>query len=406
MATLPATPALRREQIRLQVALITPLMQVKGQAAPETIAAAERARLLISEAEARSEALDDPLLLFSVLYGFWVAAHAAFKGNVMRELATQFLTLAEKRGATVPLLVGHRLMGSSLTLTGDIQKGRAHYDQAVMLYDAAAHRSLVTRFGQDLGVANLSFRSLALGLLGYPSAAQSDYNDAIRYAREIGHPASLMLALIYKNLLEVFLTGDYQSAMTSINEVVSLAETSGALMWKVAATYCRGYVYSLTGKPFDGLPLIETNVAIWKSAGAKMFGPLLSGYTGRAYLNAGKFDAARQSIQEAMTAIETTGERWIEAEVNRVAGEIEAKSSEQDALKAEAHFQTALRIARQQQAKSWELRAATSLARLWRDQGKVLQARELLAPVYGWFSEGFDTRDLKEAKALLQELAA
>ena len=131
MATLPATPALRREQIKLQVALITPLMQVKGHAAPETIAAAERAHLLISEAEARGETLEDPLLLFSVLYGFWVTAHAAFKGNVMRELATQFLTLAEKQGATVPLLVGHRLMGSSLTLTGDIQKGRAHYDQAV-----------------------------------------------------------------------------------------------------------------------------------------------------------------------------------------------------------------------------------------------------------------------------------
>ena len=132
IATLPATPALCREQIRLQVALITPLMQVKGHAAPETIAAAERARILISEAEARGEALEDPLLLFSVLYGFWVTAHAAFRGNVMRELATQFLTLAEKQGATVPLLVGHRLMGSSLTLTGDIQKGRTHYDQAVL----------------------------------------------------------------------------------------------------------------------------------------------------------------------------------------------------------------------------------------------------------------------------------
>jgi hypothetical protein len=142
----------------------------------------------------------------------------------MRELATQFLTLAEKQKATVPLLVGHRLMGSSLTLTGDIQKGRAHYDQAVTLYDAAAHRSLVTRFGQDLEVANLSFRSLALWLLGYPLAAQSDNNEAIRYAREIGHPASLILALTYKNLVEVFLTGDYPSAITSINEVVSLAE--------------------------------------------------------------------------------------------------------------------------------------------------------------------------------------
>jgi hypothetical protein len=224
MATLPATPALRREQIRLRVALITPLMQVKGHAAPETVAAAERAHLLISEAEERGETLDDPLLLFSVLYGFWVAAHASFKGNVMRELATQFLTLANKQGATVPLMVGHRLMGSSLTLIGDIQNGRAHYDQAVTLYDGAAHRSLVTRFGQDLRVTNLSFRSVPLWLLGYPSAAQNDSEEAIRYAREIGHPASLMLALTYKNVLEVFLTGDYQSANTSINEVISLAE--------------------------------------------------------------------------------------------------------------------------------------------------------------------------------------
>jgi predicted ATPase len=346
MATLPATPALRREQIRLQVALITPLMQVKGQAAPETIAAAERARLLISEAEARGEALEDPLLLFSVLYGFWVAAHAAFKGNVMRELSTQFLTLAEKQKATVPLLVGHRLMGSSFTLTGDIQKGRAHYDQAVTLYDAAAHRSLVTRFGQDLKVANLSFRSLALWLLGYPLAAQSDNNEAIRYAREIGHPASLILALTYKNLVEVFLTGDYPSAITSINEVVSLAEKSGALMWKAAATFIGGYATALTGKPLDGLPLIETNVAVWQSAGAKMFGPLLLAYTARAYLDAGKFDAARQSIQGAMTAIQTTGERWVEAEVNRVAGEIAARSLDPDTINAEAHFRRSVSAAR------------------------------------------------------------
>ena len=406
MATLPATPALCREQIRLQVALITPLMQVKGHAAPETIAAAERARFLISEAEARDEALEDPLLLFSVLYGFWVSAHAAFKGNVMRELAAQFLTLAEKQEATMPLLVGHRLMGSSLTLTGDIQKGRAHYDQAVALYDAAAHRSLMTRFGQDLGVANLSFRSLALWLLGYPSAAQSDFNDAIRYAREIGHPASLILALIYKNLLEVFLTGEYQSAITSINEVVSLAEKSGALMWKVAATFSRGYVYALTGKPLEGLPLIETNVAVWQSAGAKMFRPLFSSYTARAYLDAGNFDAARQAIQDAMTTIQTTGERWIEAEVNRVAGEIALLSPEPEKAKAEGYFDRALEIARKQQAKSWELRAAMSMARLWRGQGKPQQARELLAPVYGWFTEGFDTLDLKEAKALLEELAS
>ena len=155
IAALPATPALRREQIKLQVALITPLMHVKGYAAPETKAAAERARLLIEQAEALGEPPEDPLLLFSVLYGFWAANYVAFNGDVMRELAAQFLALAEKQGATVPLMIGHRLMGVSLLCTGDIAEGRAHYDQAIALYDPAEHRPLATRFGQDIRVVDL-----------------------------------------------------------------------------------------------------------------------------------------------------------------------------------------------------------------------------------------------------------
>ena len=195
IAALPATPALRREQIKLQVALITPLMHVKGYAAPETKAAVERARLLIEQAEALGEPPEDPLLLFSVLYGFWVANFVAFNGDVMRELAAQFLALAEKQGATVPLMVGHRLMGMSLLFTGDIAEGRAHYDQAIALYDPAEHRPLATRFGQDIGVSILSFRSLALWLLGYPEAALADAEHALKDAREIGQAATLMYAL-------------------------------------------------------------------------------------------------------------------------------------------------------------------------------------------------------------------
>ena len=132
---------------------------------------------------------------------------------------------------------------------------------------------------------------------------------------------------------------------------------------------------------------------------------LYSSYLARAYAELGQFDDAWRCIGEAMTAVETTKERWCEAEVDRMAGEIALKSPQPDATKAETYFERALAVARQQQAKSWELRAAMSMARLWRDQGKVQQARELLAPVYGWFTEGFDTRDLKEAKALLEELA-
>ena len=145
-------PALRREQIRLQVVIITPLMYVKGYVAPETQAAVERARLLIEQAEALGEPPEDPLLLFSVLYGFWTASHVAFDGDKMRKLAAQFLALAEKQGTIAPLMVGHRLMGMSLVQTGDISEGRAHFDQAIALYDPTQHRPLATRFGGNFGV--------------------------------------------------------------------------------------------------------------------------------------------------------------------------------------------------------------------------------------------------------------
>jgi class 3 adenylate cyclase/tetratricopeptide (TPR) repeat protein len=195
IATLPGTSALRREQIKLQVALITPLSHVKGYGAAETKAAAEQARLLIEQAEALGESSEDPLLLFSVLYAFWVANFVAFNGDVMRELAAQFLALAEKHGATVPLIVGHRVMGITLMETGDVAQSRTHYNQAIALYDPAAHRPLATRFGQDLRVAPLSYGSRALWLLGYPEAALADSDQAIRNAREIGQAATLMYAL-------------------------------------------------------------------------------------------------------------------------------------------------------------------------------------------------------------------
>jgi class 3 adenylate cyclase len=195
IATLPATAALRREEIGIQVALITPLIHIKGYAAPETAAAVERARLLIEQAEALGEAPEDPLLLFSVLYGFWVVSFVAFNGDVMRDLATQFLALAEKHGATVPRLIGHRLMGSSLLFTGDIADGRGHYDQAIALYDPAEHRALAMRFGQDSRVSVFAYRSSALWLLGNPDAALADVDRGYGDAREIGQTASLLHAL-------------------------------------------------------------------------------------------------------------------------------------------------------------------------------------------------------------------
>ncbi len=403
--SLPATPELRREQIKLQVALITPLIHVKGWAAPETKAAAERARLLIEQAEARGEPSEDPLLLFSVLYIFWAVNYLAFNGDAMRELAAQFLTLAEKQGAmTGPLMIGHRLMGNSLFLTGDLTEGRAHFDQALALYDPAEHRVLAARFSQDIRVAILCNRSWALWLLGYPDAALADVDHALEDAREIGQAATLLYALLHVSVTDIH-CGNYATATAVLDELTALAGEKGALFWNVHGTAQQGCLFSLTGKDSDAIKMLTSGFIAIRSTGTTCWMPLYSSNLARAYVELGKFDDAWRCIREAITAVETTKERWCEAEVNRIAGEVALLSPERDATKAEAYFESALAVARQQQAKSWELRAAMSLARLWRDHGKPEQARELLAPVYGWFTEGFDTRDLKDAKALLEELA-
>jgi class 3 adenylate cyclase/predicted ATPase len=403
IATLPSTAALRREQIKLQVALITPLNHVKGYAAAETKMAAEQARSLIEQAEALGEPLEDPLLLFSVLYSFWVARFVAFNGKVMRELAAHFLTLAEKQGAAVPLMVGHRNMGVSLLHTGDIQEARVHIDRAIALYDPAKHRQLATRFGQDVRVALLFYRSLALWPLGYPEGALAEADRAISDAREINQAASLMAALTLTSLSQIH-CGSYARANAQLDEVITLANETGALFWKVGGMLVQGCLFAIAGKASDAVRVITSGLSAWRATGTTVWVPTYLSYLTRAYAELGQFDEASRCISEAIVAVQTTNESWYEAEVHRIAGEIALMSPKRDAAKAEACLERALAVARQQQAKSWELRAATSMARLWRDKGKPHQARELLAPVYGWFTEGFDTLDLKQAKALLAEL--
>jgi class 3 adenylate cyclase/predicted ATPase len=405
IATLSATPALRREEIKLQVALITPLLHVRGYAAPETRAAVERARLLIQQAEGLGEAPEDSLLLFSVLYGFWVANLVAFNGDVMRELGVQFLALANKQAATGPLMMAHRLMGLSLLHTGEIADGRAHLDRAITLYDPAEHRPLATRFGQDIGAATLSWKSLAFWLLGYPQAALADSEHALKVGREIGHSATLMYVLNFSAWTHI-LCGNYAAANALVDEFNGLKDQTGSLFWGAWGMMQRGCLLALTGKVSDAVQTITRGLSAMRSTRTTMWMPLWLSYLTRANAEIGQFDDAKRCIGEAMAAVETAKERWCEAEVNRIAGKIALLSPEPDPARAEQYFERALAVARAQQAKSWELRAAISMVRLWRDQGRRDEARDLLAPLYGWFTEGFDTRDLKEAKVLLDELHA
>jgi predicted ATPase len=180
---------------------------------------------------------------------------------------------------------------------------------------------------------------------------------------------------------------------------------TAASQWKALAVISQGCALALTGNASDAVQILTSGIAALRSTGATWGVSFYLSCLARAYADLGQFDDAWRCIGEAMTAVETTKEKWCEADIHRIAGEIVLLSPELNAAKAEAYFERALAVARKQQAKSWELRAAMSMARLLRDQGKWAEARDLLAPVYGWFTEGFDTLDLKEAKALLGELA-
>ena len=360
---------------------------------------------MIEKAEARGEPPDDALLLFSVLYGFWGANLVAFNGGTVRDLAAQFLSLAERQGATIPLLLGHRIMGYSLLMLGDFVQARKHFDEAIARYDQAEHGPLATRFGQDAGVSILSGRSWALWDLGYPEAALTDADHALKSARAIGDAATSIFALAHAQGTHS-LRGSYSTAMVLVEELVALAGEKHALFWKQLGMLMKGSLLASTGKFSDAVELMTSGIKVYRETGAILNLPLY--LSGLAIANAelGQFREAWRCIGEAINSMETAQQRITAAELNRIAGEIALKSPERDTAKAEMYFERALAESRQQQAKSWELRASMSLARLWRDQGKVSEARELLAPVYGWFTEGFDTCDLKEAKALLEELAS
>jgi predicted ATPase len=404
IASLPGTPSLRREEIKVRVGFAHALMHTKGYAASETKDALEKARVSIEHVEALGEVAEDPMAIFTILHGVWVTNYAAFNGDAARYLATQFLTLARRQAETLPLAIGHRLMGGSLLPRGDITEGRAHFDRAIELYDPPKHRPLLSGFRVDVGVAALSSRAIGLWLLGYPVAAHADIDCALRGAREIRNAVTLMFALIFNSIVNT-LRGDFVEARARADELVALAIEKRTVYWKAAGTMGKCLVDVNTGRSSDAATPFRSAIAAYRATGATLHAPLFLSELGSGFAQLRQFDEARRCIDEAMSMSDASGERWFIAETHRIAGEIELLAPERDATKAEGHFERALEVARAQQARSWELRAATSLARLWCDQGRRAEAHDLLAPVYGWFSEGFDTLDLKEAKVLLEELA-
>jgi predicted ATPase len=242
-------------------------------------------------------------------------------------------------------------------------------------------------------------------MLGYPEAALADAVQAMSHSRAIGHAVTLINTLCLSGRTNIY-CGNYTTARAELTEGIALSGEKSAMFWKAQATASLGVLSALIGEPVDAVSMIGAGIAMWRSTGATASVPFFQSYLAKAHAILGQFDDAQHHIDQAMATIESTGERVWAAEVRRLAGEVALLSPRRDATEAQTHFECALSLARYQQAKSWELRAAMSMARLWRDQGEVRRARELLAPVHDWFTEGFDTLDLKEAKALLAELAS
>ena len=305
IATLPATPALRREQIKLQIELSNALIHTKGHASPETQGSFDRARAFIEEAEGLGEPPEDPLVLFSVLYGFWVRSRMAFKGDMACELAEQFHRLARKQNSTVPSMIGHMLMGISLVLVGSLTDGRKHLDQVIGLYDAAEHRRLATRFGHDVRMSALCWRALAAWMLGYPDAALADAEHALKDAHEIDHAATSMFALSHTSLAFIH-SGNRDAARALTNELIALAEEIGSLYWKSYGALLQGALFALKGDASGAVATATPAIRAVRSTGATAYAPWYLSYLARAYAELAQFDDAWRSIGEAMTAVETT----------------------------------------------------------------------------------------------------
>jgi tetratricopeptide (TPR) repeat protein len=407
IASLPTTPALRREEIKLYAALRHALVHIKGYAAPETNAAMERARLLFEQGEQLGEPSDDPQQLFSLLNALWSANVVAFKVDEASKLADEFLARANKQDALGPIMNGHRLVGTTLLARGNIAEGRTHLDRGVTLCNVIDRDPQSMHLSADVRPVILGFRSVALWSLGFPEAALLDADCALREARKNAQAGTLMHVLSWTSVVFIF-CGVYSVADSRIDELITLANEKSAAQWKALGMLARG-MCMVARQPLEAMLLLSPNISAYRSTGSSFVLPSYLSCLAMAYAQLGQFKDAHRAICEALDQIESSGERWYESEVNRLAGEIalklaESKSTEPRAAAAESYFKRALTVARDQQAKSWELRAAMSMACLWRDLGKQDEAGDLLAPVYSWFSEGFETLDVREANVLLNAL--
>jgi predicted ATPase len=351
-----------------------------------------------------SEQLGDTAALIPVLGALSTYHQTAGDYAAMRWTSEDLLRIGEQQGDKAALLVGSRSMGLCLYHLGEFGSARASFERALDLYAPEAHDTLVTVTSFDVRTGALSYLSMICSIEGQPEQAASFSEQGLTVSRNLRNPFNRVFSLNYAAVSKLLRRLE-RAADEPLDEQLSLALEHGFPVWLATANIMRGYVLAGQGEMGVGLALARKGWADWTATGSRYHATYYLGLLAQTCERAGQIDEALDLVDMALESAGRMGERWFEAELRRVQGDWLGVHRRDAQQQAEACFHRALAVAREQRARLWELRAAMSLARLWRDQGKVQQARELLAPVYGWFTEGFDTLDLKDAKALLDELA-
>jgi class 3 adenylate cyclase/predicted ATPase len=397
LEAMPDTPERRRHELLLNITLGAPLLATKGYAAQEVGKVFTRARELCSY-------MEDTPQLFQVLQGLWGFHCVRSELRLALELGEQLVSLAQRLQDTALLLEASGRLGISLFLRGDLEPAREYLVQSITLYDPSQHRSHAFLYGQDPQVACLCHAAWVLWLLGYPDQALQRSREALELARELAHPFSLSWAHLYAALTHT-LRQEWGAAQAQAEALITLGREQGFAYRLAQGRILQGWALVQQGQHEGAIDQMRESLAIVRATGAQVYCPYFQALLAKAYGEVGQPAEGLTLLAEVMAAIDTTDERFYAAGLYRLKGDLLLTQSDDNHREAEASFRQALDIARHQQAKSLALQAAMSLGRLWQRQGRRAEAHHLLAAIYNGLTEGWDTTDLREARALLAELA-
>ena len=397
LKNLPDTPANTQHKLALHIGLGAALIATKGHSSIEV----EQAYL---QAHALCRQMDETPEFAPVLLGLWRCYIARSQLHRARELGEALLRLSQLNDDPALVVVAHYALGNSSLLLAKLPEARRHFEDGILHYAPEQRSGPVFGSAQDPGVACRSYSALCLWLMGFPDQAHTRGKDALALAQELKHPFSVAFAECCFAFVSQF-RRDVRIVHDQAEAAVTLATEHGFTAWAALATSFRGWAIAMEGRSEEGLAELQRGIADMRAFGAGIWLPFRCTMLAEVFEILGDTRASLQSLAEAQMLVDQTEERWWEAEIYRLQGTLMFRHSMAPLAEVETCLRRALDVARRQAARSLELRAATSLARLWHDQGKHAEARDLLEPVFNWFTEGFDTPDLRDARATLEELA-